>query len=148
MRGRDLRWTTFGWVGSLTLMIVIGSGLSGCASSENVQEIETRPRRTNPVNEDYLDFRNHPELADKLFIEQINRREGSVPMLIQLDLVNDSDETVEFDYKARWFDPDGIAVSNPTETWRWAKIRGRERVSLKLVAPNAFAQDWRIVLKQ
>lgn len=57
----------------------------------------------------------------------------------QVDLINDDGKDVRAEYRARWFDDDGIEVPSPVRSWRPLFIPAGSHQPVRSVAPNMEA---------
>jgi uncharacterized protein YcfL len=59
--------------------------------------------------------------------------------VFQVDLVNQDDKDRRVEYRARWFDPDGIEVLDAARSWRPVFVPGRSSTPVRSTAPNMEA---------
>jgi len=59
--------------------------------------------------------------------------------VFQVDLVNTEDEDVRVEYRARWFDQDGIQQADVARSWRPVFIPGGSSTPVNSTAPNMDA---------
>lgn len=113
--------------------------LSACAASVNtIERTGTQDRR---VVSDAATL----EMATPLEI-----RTGTVSdnvMCVQLELMNHTSEVGRVFCLVEWFDEQGMKMDVPA-AWRQLNIQPSKIESIKAVAPNAAARDFRISLKR
>ena len=59
--------------------------------------------------------------------------------IYQVDLINQDEKDIQIEYRARWFDNDGIEVASVTRSWRKVFVPGRSHQPVTSVAPNMEA---------
>lgn len=57
----------------------------------------------------------------------------------QVDLINRDDENVRVQYKAQWYDADGIEVDSVARSWSTVYVYAGSHKAVKSVAPNMEA---------
>ncbi|PCJ55829.1 MAG: hypothetical protein COA70_01770 [Planctomycetota bacterium] len=57
----------------------------------------------------------------------------------QVELQNQDEDDVQVEYRARWFDADGIEVQSVTRSWKKLFIAGRSYQPVTSTAPNMEA---------
>jgi len=57
----------------------------------------------------------------------------------QVELRNNDEDDVQVEYRARWFDADGIEMQSVTRSWKKLFIVGRSYQPVSSVAPNMEA---------
>lgn len=57
----------------------------------------------------------------------------------QVDLVNGDEDDVQVEYRALWFDADGIQVNSVTRSWKKVFVPGRSHTPVTSIAPNMEA---------
>jgi uncharacterized protein YcfL len=113
--------------------------LSACAASVNVIE------RTGAQDRRIVSDAKTLEMATPLEI-----RTGTVSdnvMCVQLELMNHTSEIGRVFCLVEWFDEQGMKMDVPV-AWRQLNIQPSKIESIKAVAPNAAARDFRISLKR
>jgi len=59
--------------------------------------------------------------------------------IFQVDLVNQDDEDIRVEYRARWYDPNGILQNDAARSWRPVFIPGGSNTPVTSTAPNMDA---------
>lgn len=57
----------------------------------------------------------------------------------QVELLNEDEDNVSVEYRARWFDAEGIEVESVARSWKKVFIAGRSNSPVTSVAPNMEA---------
>jgi uncharacterized protein YcfL len=57
----------------------------------------------------------------------------------QVELQNQDQDDVQVEYRARWFDAEGIEMQSVTRSWKKLYVAGRSYQPVKSVAPNMEA---------
>ncbi len=57
----------------------------------------------------------------------------------QVELVNRDEDDISVEYRARWYDADGIEVQNVARSWKKVFVPGRSHQPVTSVAPNMEA---------
>ena len=130
---------------AITLCLLLGA--TACTTTSNVVETEAERQHHNALTDDYVVFENASELADRIVLEQVTRNLQAVPLVVQFNIRNDSDERYDFLYRVRWLDQFGIEIHHSTEGWVRESILGGERLNLPGAAPSPAAVDYRLVLR-
>ncbi len=86
-------------------------------------------------------------LDDIAFVAGVNEaRTPSGLLKIQVELVNRTEATRNFNYCFEWFDGDGMLISSPEPIWLTSSIDAGESKYVSAVAPSAKAKDFRLKL--
>lgn len=59
--------------------------------------------------------------------------------IYQVELLNEDEDDVSVEYRARWFDSEGIEVESVARSWKKVFIAGRSHSPVTSVAPNMEA---------
>lgn len=84
--------------------------------------------------------------ANSVVVREIRTQTVGDKMIVDFVLFNDRGRRDVFNYRLRWLDPNGMAVSQ-YDPWETAALEGHEQSVLSVTAPVPSAADFRIELK-
>jgi uncharacterized protein YcfL len=90
---------------------------------------------------------NNTMLATRLKVSDIKSRKVGDLLQVSVDLHNHWDFNLDFEYKFKFFDKDGFEVGNDSRPWTPILLTGNETASVKAIAPNPSAENFKIYVK-
>ena len=127
------------WILSVCLIV------SGCSRGVDIV-FKADPAAV--VDEEALDkITTHKGLEKRVRVDSayLSVRDGL--LVVQINMVNRTNNEQEFRYLMEWFDPDGIQIYDSTSVWIRKKVEPRQRINIALVATDPKAVDWRLTLQ-
>ena len=81
-----------------------------------------------------------PEVDDLVELENERVAFGDNDLAVyQVEIMNSSRDSVRLEYRARWFDDDGIEIDDVTRSWRPVFVPGGSSYPVRAVARNMKA---------
>ncbi len=137
-----------GCLAVLPLLGVAGLILSGCSSTAGVQGTSAY------MEEGYGDIGhseyvivNNPKVARGLQIVDMATKYVGNMLMASITLVSKYSDTENYQYKFAWFDADGLELDPESNTWIPFTMYGNETKTIRGVAPNPAARQFKINLR-
>lgn len=81
-----------------------------------------------------------------LDVTEVKSKTKNGLLIVQADFLNKSINNQEVYYRFKWIDADGFKVGDD-EVWKFATLIGKQKISVKSIAPTPLAKDFKIELQ-
>ena len=89
-----------------------------------------------------------PNLGTAVWVTDIRLAKGvSSHYTLQANVVNNTDDLVQMEYRVDWLDATGSAIPSVVSTWQQMSAAAREVVPLQATAPSPDAVDFRFYVQ-
>lgn len=122
----------------LAIVIAGLTGVTGCSAP--VEGIRT------DSNENYIKYHSAQMRSRVKLIDLKSRRVGDI-LQASAELKNGWDNTLDFQYKFKFFDKDGFEVGVDSRPWTPITLIGQETANVQAVAPNPSATSFKIYIQ-
>lgn len=122
---------------SLVLLVVWGCSYS--AGTKATLDTKTGEKKIIPYSSQF---------AGKIKVEDIAYRKTGNLIEAQVQLTNQTTNSVAVELKGKWYDASGFEVDDPKELWRHIIITGNETKAVKLVAPRKDAVKLEVLTRE
>jgi uncharacterized protein YcfL len=125
-------------------LLVLASGLVGCtgAGVREDRPVDGPVGPGRPLTEAPSDDTTVQEQLAQ-FVRGVRRVDGV--QVVEVDLENQGQETLEFAWSVEWFSRSGEEVLDLEGVWTALRLEPGQRASLELVAPAPDADSWKLV---
>lgn len=122
-------------------VVLISAGVTACAVNETATVVVDGNQATQIIET------NSGLLADSLSITNTNTGYAGDLLKVQATITNDSRKHLDFRYKFKWLDKNGFEIAVDGRPWIPMLISPYESKSVQAVAPNSFANSFKILLQ-
>ena len=89
-----------------------------------------------------------PDFGSDIWVTDIRLAKGvSSHYTLQANVVNNTDDLVQMEYRVDWLDVDGTVIPSVVSTWQPMSAAAREVVPLQATAPSPDAVDFRFYVQ-
>lgn len=87
------------------------------------------------------------QIRSKLSVVDMRQRKVGDLLQVSVDLKNERQKTIEFQYQFRFYDKDGFEVGTEGRPWAPLVIVGKDTQTVQATAPNPSAVQFKIAVR-
>ncbi len=91
---------------------------------------------------------NNPWLKPYLEIASLKQVMVGGVLKANVTLFSDNSDSMKLQYKFSWYDENGMIIERDGEPWKSFDIYGKETKDIVGVAPNVYAKEFKVVIRE
>lgn len=127
----------------IILIAVVSALLGACSASNQATYAPDEQGEYQQVLKS-----NNSMLHSRLRIIELKKRTVGDLMQVQATLENQWKFELDFQYRFKWFGPDGFEINPEGQPWQQLVLAGRSQANVQGVAPNPTATSFEIWVRE